>query len=92
MTPWLHWEEGAHRVNGWVQMAFTEDSGVKQMQMLMTGLSLSREEREGSALSFHFLPNVFPDPLLNTLWGLNWPSEPCLPFHTPGWSKEVTHR
>lgn len=26
VTPWLHWEEGAHGVNGWVQMAFTEDS------------------------------------------------------------------
>lgn len=53
------------------------------MQVLMTGPSLSREEREGAALSPHFLINVCPALWLNISWGIKGPQGPYLPFHRP---------
>lgn len=53
------------------------------MQVLMTGLSLSREEKDGAALSSHFLTNVCPAPWLNISWGMKGPQGPYLPFHRP---------
>lgn len=65
---------------------------MKQMQVLMTGLSPSREVSEGAALSSHFLTDVCPAPWLSAMRGMKGPQEPCPPLHRPREVQGVTWR
>lgn len=68
-----------------MQMALTGNSLWCEADAgVMTGPSLSREEREGAALSSRFLPHGFPAPLLHIIWGMKRPQDPRLLFHRPG--------